>query len=94
MTDKREVMPIMVGVFIKAIPWAVISSHERQADLNHGQTLNRLAERGGLDPAEAVAIIKDQPWPSHQSPKVIAACERYLMRLSARTPEAARGKAP
>jgi hypothetical protein len=45
---------------IPSIPWSVIAGHERQAMRNHYQTLERLAERGGLSPAEAVAIIEDR----------------------------------
>lgn len=40
-----------------AIPWSVIAPCERQAGLNHGQTLERLAERGGLGPREAYAVL-------------------------------------
>lgn len=47
---------------IPSIRWSVIAGHERQAMHNHGQTLERLAERGGLSPAEAVAIIEDRPF--------------------------------
>jgi len=32
--------------------------NERQAMRNHGQTLDRLAERGGLGPDEAAAILE------------------------------------
>jgi len=74
---ERRIMPIMGGVWIKAIPWTVISQHEKQAQHNHGQTLNRLAERGGLGPSEAVVIIQNRPWRHLDGP----ACERILMRL-------------
>ena len=30
------------------IPWSVIAPHEAQCQKNHGQSLERLAERGGL----------------------------------------------
>lgn len=43
------------------IPWDVIASHEEQAILNHGhQTLRTLAERGGLDWTEALAVLEDR----------------------------------
>lgn len=46
-----------------SIPWSLIKAHERQALANHGQqTLERLAERGGLDPMEAVAVLQDKSW--------------------------------
>lgn len=44
------------------IPWKVIAPHEAQAQKNHQQSLARLAERGGLDPNEALCIILDRPW--------------------------------
>ena len=89
MTDKREVMPIIDGAFLKAIPWWVISGHEKQAQDNHGQTLTRLAERGGLGTSEAWAIINKVPWRRWDEP----ACERALMRLSSKTPQAVRRRA-
>lgn len=44
------------------IPSAMIAPHARQAELNHSQTLQRLAERGGLAAAEAVAVLEDRPY--------------------------------
>lgn len=47
---------------IRAIPWSLIAPHEEQAERNHRQSLERLAERGGLSPCEAVAVLEDRPW--------------------------------
>lgn len=44
------------------IPYAVIESHEEQAIINHGQTFQRLAERGGLSYSEALAVLEDRRW--------------------------------
>ncbi len=55
-------MPIMDHPELPPIPWEIISPHERQAERNHGQSLLRLAERGGLGPDEAVAILEDRRW--------------------------------
>lgn len=44
------------------IPYIVIASHEKQALINHGQTLSRLAERGGLSYCEALAVLEDRKW--------------------------------
>lgn len=44
------------------IPWDMLSPHAAQATRNHGQTLERLAQRGGLGVSEAIAILQDQPW--------------------------------
>ena len=55
------------------IPWRVIAQHEKQAGANHGQTLQCLAERGGLSWAEMMtaadgrnlrAAFKDFPKPA------------------------------
>ena len=35
---------------------------EKRAQKNHGQTLERLAERGGLSPSEIAANLKDTGW--------------------------------
>ncbi|HUV07929.1 MAG TPA: hypothetical protein VMX75_09385, partial [Spirochaetia bacterium] len=40
------------------IPWSVIAPHEAQCKRNHGQSLKRLAERGGLGAAEAYCVVK------------------------------------
>jgi len=44
-----------------AIPWEIIAPHEKQALYNHDQTLQRLAERGGLCSQEALATLNDEP---------------------------------
>ena len=76
MTDRTS-MPIMGCAAITSIPWAAIEEHERQAMANHGQTLKRLAGRGGLGVCEAVAIIEDRRW--HRMDKAVA--EQRLMGL-------------
>lgn len=46
----------------KAVPWSLVEDHESQAKRNHSQSLGRLAERGGLDPVELWAVIRDVSW--------------------------------
>lgn len=48
-------MPIMSSKYLQNMPMAMLN--EKQAKRNHGQTLTRLAERGGICPAEAIAIM-------------------------------------
>lgn len=43
-----------------SIPWSVIAPCEEQAKKNHDQTLERLAERGGLDAGEAVVVLQSK----------------------------------
>lgn len=44
----------------ESIPYELIAPHEEQAIKNHGQTLQRLAERGGLDWIESLAVLEDR----------------------------------
>lgn len=57
---KERRFPILQGG--PSIPWRLIEPHGRQALANHSQTLERLAERGGLGPCEALAVLEDRPW--------------------------------
>lgn len=47
----------------ETVPWDLLAPHEKQALRNHDQTLKRLAERGGLSPAEMVAVIEGSSIP-------------------------------
>jgi hypothetical protein len=52
----------------ESIPWAIVAPHNDQARENHGgQTLERLAERGGLCPIELKAVLGDVPYPRNDS---------------------------
>lgn len=50
--------PILGGY--GTIPFGVIEPHREQAMKNHGQTLERLAERGGLDYDEMLSVLEDR----------------------------------
>ena len=57
--------PIMAGPYARVdtyacVPWGLVEPHERQALSNHGQSLQRLAERGGLAWSEMLAVIEDR----------------------------------
>jgi len=55
-----------------SITWAMIEPHEKQAQLNHcGQSLEKLAKRGGLSACEAIAILEDRPWSKIDNDKAI-----------------------
>lgn len=43
----------------ETIPWESIASHKAQALINHGQSLEKLASRGGLSWCEALAVLRD-----------------------------------
>lgn len=46
----------------RTVAWSLIAPHEAQAQSNHGQSLEQLAARGGLSPAEALAVLTDRAW--------------------------------
>ncbi len=46
----------------QSVPWSIVEPHRRQAERNHSQTLERLAERGGLSWAELIAVITDNEY--------------------------------
>lgn len=49
--------------FPRSIPWEAIEPHRQQAESNHcGQTLERLAQRGGLDPSEIYLAVNGLPF--------------------------------
>ena len=45
-----------------SVPWDFLAPHERQAVANHDQTLQRLAERGGLGSTEMLCVLDGLPW--------------------------------
>ena len=45
-----------------SIPWKLLAPHASQARRNHSQTLEELAQRGGLSACEAVAVIEGRGW--------------------------------
>ena len=98
MSEKVPMFPILNDRSIKAIPWAVIQPHERQAQRNHGQqTLNRLAQRGGLDVTEAVSVMMDQDYtrfvPAWARAKLMAMVWAYERDEATKIPAATTGGA-
>jgi hypothetical protein len=55
MTTTIKLFPVMDG---PSIPWAMIEPHEAQAKKNHDQSIQELAERGGLDTYEACCVLE------------------------------------
>lgn len=83
----RATMPIMGATLMNEIPFAMIAPHESNAQRNHGQSLNRLADRGGLAASEAIAILEGLRW---GSVKNCLENERYLINLVRKWREANR----
>jgi hypothetical protein len=50
--NQQHVRPRDLKQMPRSVPWAFAETFRDQAQRNHGQTLERLAERGGLAPEE------------------------------------------
>lgn len=62
---KEEIAAVQKGggvYLVVAVPWAMLAEHEERALRTHGQSLKRLAERGGLGVDEALAILADKSY--------------------------------
>lgn len=82
----RELRAAGVGAIVIGIPWEMIRPHEMQARSNHGgQTLDKLAARGGLGACEALAVLDDRRW--ERMPKAEA-----VKQLAARVAQFAAGR--
>ncbi len=69
------------------VPWSFLAPHEAQAKHNHGgQTLNRLAERGGLGPSEMLAIVKGLYWSETKNVSDEAAIDEIELLLEGHQP--------
>lgn len=64
--------------FFKDVPFDILAPHERQALANHDQTLKRLAERGGLDLTEMVAILEDRRWEMMPLPEAAERVRKFV----------------
>lgn len=68
-----------------SLPWGMMAPHEARAVSNHGQSLEKLARRGGLSVDEALAVIEGRDVPRRrddQAPlKLHAHMTKYLATL-------------
>jgi hypothetical protein len=64
------------------VRWSALS--ETRAMFNHGQSLARLAERGGLDPLEIAANLAGTSWGSipRPTPETIAAAVETIRPIA------------
>lgn len=73
-----KTFPIMLGARDESarygpvpgrIPWSIVEPGRQRAMKNHSQTLERLAERGGLSPGELMCALEDRslyPMPTRE----------------------------
>ncbi|KKL12344.1 hypothetical protein LCGC14_2536710 [marine sediment metagenome] len=61
-TSSERIFPVLGDPNVRGVPWRIVEPHRKQAMTNHDQTLERLAERGGLSLDELVAVISGEHW--------------------------------
>lgn len=93
---ERRKFPILSG---GSIDWQLVEDHARQAKRNHSQTVQRLAERGGLSWNELYDVLHDQGFGTNNLDTFDATLEcraleaRYLAAIALPAPVAeAEGK--
>jgi hypothetical protein len=75
-----DCMPLIGTKRLKRIPIGIFTDHRAQAAINHGASLVRLAQRGGVDVREALAILTDKRMLLDTDPDQ---CEQALIDLLA-----------
>lgn len=66
-----------------ALPWLMVKEHEPQALRNHSQTVQRLAERGGLSAPEMCAVLENRPYQTMGYPQAHARLKQLLSEWTA-----------
>jgi hypothetical protein len=64
------------------VPWSFVETFREQAEANHSQTLERLAQRGGLCPSEMWLAAHGQPlsrFRRNAEPPSEEACGQWLI---------------
>ena len=83
--QKRKTFPIL-GERGASIDYQLVQDHGDQAQVNHYQSVERLAERGGLCWSELYAVLHNQKWQSMDKNEAMIACRaleaRYLAALT------------
>lgn len=79
--EKRKTFPILGGQGAK-VDFQLVADHGKQAKTNHYQTVERLAERGGLSWCELFAVLNNRKWQKMDENDAIVECRaieaRYL----------------
>lgn len=66
------------------VPWWVMLPHEAQSQRNHGQSIKRIAERGGFSSAEAWCVIRGLGLRELSSKKNLAEADLLWRKFAAR----------
>ena len=89
--DGERRFPLLDG---PSIPWSALAPFEGQAQRNHSQSLERLAERGGLSVQEAIHVLECERWYTPRSKEINALAPREAVLHLHRLIDAARSPLP
>lgn len=78
MADFLKLFPILNGPGPKNIPAKFVFAHSAQCQRNHGQTVAKLAFRGGLDWTELFAVLHDLPYRSMNVQEAMDLCLKKM----------------
>lgn len=81
-TGQSRVSREVRATWPRSVPWAFVETFRERAESNHAQTLERLAERGGLAPDEMWLAAHDQPlsrFRQNVEPPSEQACGEWLI---------------
>jgi len=67
------------------VPWGLVESAAQRCWLNHEQTPERLAERGGMGWLELAAVLTDKPWRAIRGTTLAEAETIIVARVAAYT---------
>lgn len=82
MADTERTFPVL-GERGFSIPWSIVAPHAGQAHRNHGQTLERLAERGGLSWGELWMVLNGHEWGKIKCPPNVECAKLVLAIVNA-----------
>lgn len=77
-----------------SVPWRLVAPHAARAQVNHSQTLERLAERGGLAPDELWCVVHEASWNGRCTVEVAEAWLSGIADAEAAAPCAPAGPEP
>ena len=84
---ERKKFPILGGRGVY-VDFQLVADHGQQANSNHGQTVARLAKRGGLSWCELFAVLHNRRWEKVDANDAMIACRaletRYLAALTSK----------
>jgi hypothetical protein len=65
---------------IASVPWELVYAHRATVMANHGQSIEGLARRGGLDLVELAMVLEDRRWRTLDAPYSLDRAEEIVRR--------------